>query len=72
MRNESLDTNRRSSAAVITIGAQTSRDDGRTMKHQAERQQALADYSTAIAKSKPPLTPTQRELAGTRINFLSH
>lgn len=44
----------------------------RIYDQQTDRQQALADYSTAIAKSEPALTPTQKELARTRINLLSH
>ena len=43
----------------------------RVYDQQAEQQHALADYSTAITKSGPPLTPIQRELARTRINALS-
>ena len=38
---------------------------------QADQQHALAEYSTAITKSEPPLTPSQRERARTRINVLS-
>lgn len=43
----------------------------RVYDQQADRQQALADYSTAITESEPALTPIQRELARTRINALS-